>query len=228
MNYEVSNGSLKLWLQRDETDPQRNFVERIIYSNPSFITPTVPGAATPQSPPRTGYLQRYGCFEMEAKLPFGKGPWAAFWLAAQSGFPEFDIMEAYTRDQYADAQRHPISYEVAVHLACTPQDPECTPEGQKVVDSKLTYPNADLSAGFHRYAAKWEPNQITFYLDGNVVHTTTISIAEPMSVRLSIFPDPRSLPDDTTPTRRGIAFDPGAVFEINYVRTWCFKNTGCR
>jgi hypothetical protein len=221
IGYEVANGFLRLWLQRDETDPLRSFAPRVIYSNP--VTP-VGG-----NPARTGYVQRYGCFEMEAKLPFGKGLFPAFWLMAIPGLPEIDIMETYMRDDYADAQLHPISYEATVHVACTPAEPDCSPTtGARAVDPRITYPNFDLSAGFHRYAAKWEPNQVTFYLDGNAVHTIPISLAEPMYIGVGILADPRSPPDDTTPTRRDNTFDPGAAYEVNYVRTWCFRNLGCR
>jgi hypothetical protein len=221
LGYQISNGSLKLWLRRDETDPTRKFVEQILHTGP--ITP-VGG-----NPARTGYLQRYGCFEMEARLPFGKGLFPAFWLVAVPELPEIDIMEAYMRDDYADAQRHPISYEVTMHIACTSTDPECTPTSRaRAIDQKLTYPNQDLSAGFHRYAAKWEPDQITFYLDGNAVHTTVVHFADPMYISVGIGPDPRGLPDDTTPTLRGNVFDPGAIYEINYIRSWCFKSLGCR
>lgn len=221
IGYEVANGFLRLWLQRDETDPLRSFAPRVIYSNP--VTPL--GG----NPARTGYVQRYGCFEMEAKLPFGKGLFPAFWLMAVPSLPEIDIMETYMRDDYADAQLHPISYEATVHVACTPAEPECSPTtGARAVDPRITYPNFDLSAGFHRYAARWEPNQVTFYLDGNVVHTIPISLAEPMYIGVGILSDPRSPPDDTTPTRRGNTFDPGAVYEVNYIRTWCLRNLGCR
>ncbi|MES2536005.1 MAG: family 16 glycosylhydrolase [Pseudomonadota bacterium] len=219
--YEVSDGSLTLWLQRSDSDPQSDFTDRVIYSSP--ITPEGGNLQ------RTGYLQRYGCFEIEAKLPFGKGLFPAFWLAATSDLPEIDIMETYMREPYADAQLHPISYEVVVHVACTPEEPECSPtSGARAVDNKITYPGVDLSADFHRYAVKWEPSQVTFYLDGNAVHTIPISLSDPMYIALGIRADPLSPPDETTPTRRDDTFDPGATYEVNYVRTWCFRNLDCR
>lgn len=218
--YEISNGTLKIWLERDETDPDRSFQPRVIYSDP--VTPM--GG----DPRRTGYVQRYGCFEIEAKLPFGKGPFPAFWLEAVTKLPEIDIMETYLRDQYADSQRHPISYEVTAHIPCTPDIPNCSADRHALaVDPKLTYTNEDLSAGFHRYGALWEPNRITFYYDGHVVHTIELSLSDPMFIGIGMLPDPRSEPDDTTPTRRGNTLDPGAAYEVNYMRTWCFKSFGC-
>jgi hypothetical protein len=221
-NYEVSDGSLKLWLQRSEQDGK--FFPRILSTSPEILE----GG----DPERTGYTQRYGCFEIEAKLPSGKGQFPAFWLFtpnAAAGHPEIDIMEAYPRDALADAQRHPIAYVVTAHVGCTSSDPDCDNRFlSKLHDTKTWFAEKDLSAGFHTYALKWEPNRLTYYFDGEPIHSTEVSMADPMYILLDTLLDPKSPPDDTTPTKRGNTFDPGAIFEVKYLRTWCFKNLGCR
>ncbi|HEV2610262.1 MAG TPA: family 16 glycosylhydrolase, partial [Noviherbaspirillum sp.] len=58
INYAVEDGSLKIWPARD---PQGNFVARVIDTDGKFY-------------------QTYGYYEIEAKLPIGKGTWPAFWL----------------------------------------------------------------------------------------------------------------------------------------------------
>jgi hypothetical protein len=223
-NYEVSGGSLKLWLQRHEQNGKRDFFPRILSTSPKVLE----GG----DPARTGHIQRYGCFEIEAKLPSGKGQFPAFWLFtpdAAAGQPEIDIMEAYPRDTYGDAQLRPIAYLMTTHVGCTDADPECDLRFQsKQHDTKTWFADKPLSSDFHRYALKWEPDRLTFYFDGTAVHTTTVAMADPMYLLIDTKPDPKSPPDDTTPTKRGNLFDPGAIFEVNYVRTWCFKKFGCR
>lgn len=221
-NFEVSNGSLKLWLQRDSESG--DFFTRTLSTSPQKLE----GG----DPERTGYTQRYGCFEIEAKLPHGKGQFPAFWLFtpdAVEGHPEIDIMEAYPRDEFGDAQAHPIAYLMTTHVGCTSADPNCDLRFySKQHDAKTWYAEQDLSAGFHTYALKWEPDQLTFYFDGSPVHTTKVNMADPMYILIDTKPDPKSPPDDMTPTKRGDVFDAGAIFEVNYVRTWCFKTRGCQ
>ncbi|HEY4542199.1 MAG TPA: family 16 glycosylhydrolase, partial [Noviherbaspirillum sp.] len=57
-NYAVEDGKLKIWPQRDASG---KFFNRTIDTDGKFY-------------------QTYGYFEMEAKLPYGKGAWPAFWL----------------------------------------------------------------------------------------------------------------------------------------------------
>jgi hypothetical protein len=222
INYEVSNGSLKLWLQRQEKDGK--FVPRILSTSPKVLEGGDSG--------RTGHIQRYGCFEIEAKLPSGKGQFPAFWLFtpdAAAGHPEIDIMEAYPRDSLGDVQARPIAYVMTTHVGCTDSDPECDLRfNSKQHDTKIWFAESPLSSGFHTYALKWEPDRLTYYFDGQAVHSTEVKMPDPMYILLDTKPDPRSPPDDTTPTKRNGVFDPGAIFEVKYLRTWCFKNLGCR
>src|SRR3569833_3046092 len=57
-NYTVENGSLKIWPHRDA---RGNFFNRTLDTDGKFY-------------------QTYGYFEIDAKLPVGKGTWPAFWL----------------------------------------------------------------------------------------------------------------------------------------------------
>jgi beta-glucanase (GH16 family) len=76
----------------------------------------------------------------------------------------------------------------------------------------------DLSAGFHKYAVKWEPNKQTYYLDGQAVYTLNISMGDPMYIMLDLwFGSASGSGDSTTPTGKGNSY------EVNYVRAWKFK-----
>jgi len=192
-NYAVSNGSLKIWPVAG-TDYKRDY--RHI---------TTDGR----------YYQTYGFFEMEAKLPYGKGPWPAFWLYnhdyADPYRPEIDIMEAYPGggpdSGWSNASLHPTAYGATIWRG-NPDD--------RAGFYMLQTP--DLSAGFHKYAVKWEPGKQTFYFDGQPFYSVNVSMGDRMYILLSFqFGSASGSGDASTPTGQGNAF------EIRYVRAWSFK-----
>ncbi|MFF2445391.1 family 16 glycosylhydrolase, partial [Priestia megaterium] len=144
------------------------------------------------------YYQTYGYFETEAKLPFGKGPWPAFWLYNhdQDAHPEIDIMEAYPGggpdSGWSDANLHPTSFAATVW-----RDGKTQLGMQKLQTT-------DLSAAFHKYAVKWQADQLTFYFDGQPYYTLNASIPNRMFILLSFQFGSASNPgDSTTPTGQG-------------------------
>jgi beta-glucanase (GH16 family) len=190
-NYAVEDGRLKIWPQRDASG---NFFNRTIDTDGK-------------------YYQTYGFVEMEAKLPIGKGSWPGFWIFnhIDERRPEIDIMEAYPGggpdSGWSDANLHPNTYAMTVWQ--TPTYPSA---------GRWLPPFADLSAGFHKYGLKWEPNRLTFYFDGNVVYIANVTMSDPLYILLDLwFGSASGTPDDTTPTGRGNAY------EINYVRAWGFR-----
>lgn len=188
-NYKVSNGSLKIWPQRDATG---KFFNRTVDTDGK-------------------YYQTYGYFEIEAKLPKGKGTWPAFWLFNHIGDkrPEIDIMEAYAgggpNSGWSDADLNPTAFAATVW----PNGASNPKAGHKTLQTP------DLSKGFHTYGVLWEPHKQTFYFDGNPFYELEISMSAPMYIMLDLwFGSASGEPDHTTPV--------GEVnsFEVNYVRAW--------
>ena len=191
-NYGVSNGSLKMWPVAGS--PYKRDYRHV----------TTDGK----------YHQTYGYFEMEAKLPYGRGPWPAFWLLNHDQpdpyRPEIDIMEAYPGGGpdtgWSDANLHPTTYAASIHFG----------DNAPVGSQKVATP--DLSAGFHKYAVKWEPGKQTFYFDGQPFYTQAVNMSDRMFILLSFqFGSASNEGDATTPT------GPGNAFEVRYVRAWQFK-----
>lgn len=192
-DYGVSGGTLKIWPQADASG---KFNARILTTAGKFD-------------------QAYGYFEMEAKLPVGAGCWPAFWLLnsdSPPGEPEIDIMEAYPGDKtgyWADSKRHPIRYGVSYY-----QNGANQPGSQ----GKASSYTGDLSTAFHKYGVKWEPNKVSFYFDGKLVHSAEVSMTRKMYILLDMQYGSSSGPvDETTPLGSGNSF------EISYVRAWQFK-----
>ncbi|MDB5825215.1 MAG: glycoside hydrolase family 16 protein [Herminiimonas sp.] len=189
-NYSVTNGALNIWPQRDASG---NFFNRTIDTDGYFY-------------------QTYGYFEIEAKLPVGKGTWPAFWLFnhIDNRRPEIDIMEAYAgggpSSGWSDSNLHPTAYGATIWKDANVQG------GYKMIQTP------DLSAGFHKYAIKWEANKQTFYFDGTAVFTQAVTMGDPMYMMLDLWYGSASgAADGTTPTGTGNAY------QVNYVRAWKFK-----
>ena len=190
----MENGALKIWPQRDASG---NFFNRSIDTDGKFY-------------------QTYGYFEMEAKLPAGKGTWPAFWLFNHIGSrrPEMDIIEAYAGGNgwgYTDSSgiARPSVYAPTVWKGDV--------DGQ-LMGTKMFDTGTDLSSGFHKYAVKWEPTKQTYYFDGKQVLVVNATMPDPMYIILDLwYGSAAGYPDSTTPTGKANSY------EVNYVRAWQFK-----
>lgn len=98
---------------------------------------------------------KYGYFEMRAKLPGGRGTWAAFWMLPQNfqSWPldgEIDIMEYVGyRPDVTQASVHTATYNHAI--------------GTEKTATKAIL-NAETD--FHTYALLWTGDEIVGYVDG--------------------------------------------------------------
>lgn len=103
----------------------------------------------------------YGRFEIRAKLPNTQGIWPAFWLLPSRGRygsgpagGEIDIMEMIGNEPYR-------SY-ATLHYG----NPAERSSGYFDLPTGETY--AD---DFHIFSLEWEPDEIRWYLDGELFHT---------------------------------------------------------
>lgn len=90
------------------------------------------------------FSQRYGYFEMRARLPSGKGLWPAFWMlpADMSWPPEIDVMESI-----GDARQ----VFMTTHSGVQPS---------KGIDTRIE------GGVFHTFAVSWDPKNVIWYIDG--------------------------------------------------------------
>lgn len=146
------------------------------------------------------FVQQYGYFEINAKMPAGQGFWPAFWLMQQDGDwpPELDVVEFLGSD--VDTGHSTLH---------TMQTGDHTQQS-------ATYGGVDLTAGFHRYGVNWQADYVTFYFDGREVgrFATPSDLHEPMYAILNLavggwWPGD---PNASTPFP--------SSFEIDYVRVY--------
>jgi beta-glucanase (GH16 family) len=108
------------------------------------------------------FTQTYGYFEIRADLPQGQGMWPAFWLlpADKSWPPEIDALEAFGQTN-ANGEGGANS----VHVGAITSDWASGGGG-----SWVNMPGgADITAGYHTYGVDWEPDFVTYYIDGQQV-----------------------------------------------------------
>ncbi len=112
------------------------------------------------------FEQAYGRFEARIKLPYGQGIWPAFWMLGNNiqtaGWPtcgELDIMENIGREpSIVHGTIHGPGY-----------------SGANGIGSMYALSSGKFSDNFHVFAVEWEPNQIRWYVDGNLYQTRTPS-----------------------------------------------------
>ena len=111
-------------------------------------------------------LQKYGRFEVRAKLPTSRGMWPAIWLLPDTpNWPsqgEIDIME--------NRGDQPTLTSSAFHWGTNPPYRHEFVYNEQQAVSNGQFQNYHDS--FHDYAVEWDPDQIRFYVDD--VHHFTV------------------------------------------------------
>ena len=195
-NWKIENGQLKMWTPKL---PNGEF----LFENRAFTT-------------HDRFNQRYGWFEMEAKLPPGQGLWPSFWLYGIYGGdrPEIDIMESHGGVDEWWGDPNPIDYGATVWLGQLDGNHERLGMVRPTLSGMTP---GDLTTGFHKYGALWEPDGITFFFDGkqigDKIHTSQMNRELWIIVGLGTGrPGDYNGPTSRTPTN--------SEYVINYVRAW--------
>ena len=151
------------------------------------------------------FAQTYGYFEIRAKLAAGQGLHDAFWMLPVDGTwpPELDVVEQRGSDP---TQVIGVSH--------------ATDDGVDISYSKqLTVTTATTE--FHTYGLDWEPDYLTWYIDGVAVRTmpTWPGMDKPMYLIANLGGGGAwaGNPDGTTPWP--------AQMQIDYIRAYASSNT---
>jgi len=103
-----------------------------------------------------GFSQKFGYFELRAKLPEGTGTWPAFWLLptdnlenAERPGVEIDIFEQYGRD--------PLGLHFSMHLRRL---------GEPTKTATTCVGVRDTTRGFHTYGFYWDEKVMIWLFDG--------------------------------------------------------------
>jgi beta-glucanase (GH16 family) len=111
------------------------------------------------------FQQAYGLFEARIQIPLGQGLWPAFWTLGNNigsvGWPqcgEIDIMENIGKTPSTNyGSMHGPGY-----------------SGSHDLTGSYSLPDGGvLGEAFHIYDIQWEPDTVSFYVDGNLYETRT-------------------------------------------------------
>ena len=149
------------------------------------------------------FSQKYGYFEMRADLSDAKGGWDAFWMMPNQarpdpnnagGWQELDVVEHYAGNNKG----------VYSTIHTTDQTPNIPWQQNRQVYSEV----ADAS-GYHTYGANWQPDKISFYVDGKFVgsQATPSDMHDPMYMMANLA------------TQDGATTD-GQQMKIDYIRAY--------
>jgi beta-glucanase (GH16 family) len=110
---------------------------------------------------RSKLSQRYGYFEVSAKMPSGRGLWPSITLQPADAVWPPSIVVATT------VGNRPGALHTSYHLLA---GKSVGPDRDSKVDQWGGYENsADLTQGYHVFAVDWTPQGVTHYVDGVVV-----------------------------------------------------------
>lgn len=167
------------------------------------------------------FSQRYGRFEIRAKIPtargYTRGLWPSFWLRDNRGSGEIDVMEDWGTPSTGPGPERAGRYTWSVHADTNGDGPTVSgyggPRGRPI------------SPGFHRYAVEWTPRGVRFLFDGRQVGRVPTSghrwlrrsFPSEVNIRLQLavgseyfgFPNGRT----KSPAR----------YVIDYVRVWAYR-----
>jgi beta-glucanase (GH16 family) len=146
----------------------------------------------------------HGYAEARMQIPKGQGIWPAFWMVplnsvnASASDGEIDIFEGQGNIPNVDT--------ATFHWGGP----------QQSIGSNINA-GGDLSQAFHTYGVDWEPDHITWYLDGIAIQTVTSAQAAITSVPMFLILDVwlggwNGEPDSTTPFP--------ATMNIDWVHVW--------
>ena len=106
---------------------------------------------------------KYGYLEMRAKIPFRHGAWPSFWTQSSTVFQktpwmcETDIFEVFSSDRNAVANLH--KWGMGKHCML--------PGGEGSLKRAYTFEKFEnLNDEYHVYGYEWDPEFMTFYVDG--------------------------------------------------------------
>ena len=160
------------------------------------------------------FTYKYGYFESSIKTPIGKGYWPAYWLWRATHCQWYDEIDIHERGGDISVTSNETSQSNHWFVQCV-NDIDTT-TFVKNVDSTI-----NNCANAHTYSLLWQPNRLTYYIDGITIHAKA-EYAHPITHDLELIFN--FAIDPWTPPNQNTTFP--AYFEIDYIKVWQLK-TAC-
>jgi beta-glucanase (GH16 family) len=161
----------------------------------------VSGLISGASPDRTLFAFKYGYVESRVRLPKGQGLWSALWMlpTTRESKPEVDIFET--------VGEQPDTVQMHTHWEKDGQDHQ---RGHR-------WHGGDMTEGWHTFGLQWEPDSLTWYVDGQVRWRVTDTAQIPhedmyLLTNLAVGGALTKTPNADTPFPSSL--------RVDYVRVW--------
>jgi hypothetical protein len=156
------------------------------------------------------FSQEYGYFEIRANFSDLPGAWDAFWLEPDQQTPDPNHAGRW---QELDAVEHYGDNPTGVYSTIHTTD--VAPSGTWQ-DNFQVYSQTSQAGGYHTYGVDWEPDTITFYVDGQAVGSkpTPSDMHSPMYFMANLATQNSQNPADAPITS-----------SIDYIRAYASPNT---
>jgi beta-glucanase (GH16 family) len=151
------------------------------------------------------FAQKFGYFEIRAKMPVGQGVWPAFWMLANDGGwpPEIDVIEG--RGQ------RPGDLVMTTHWRI--------PATGVVKSCGFDFTLPDAPTAFHDYGVLWLQDRLIYFIDRKPVSDIKVpdTFVNPMYMMVNLAMGTKTLPgvgfvDATSPAT--------VAFEIDRISAW--------
>ena len=146
--FKVHDGVLSIVASRTPAD-----LKSVLFNN-EYVS----GILTTQG----WFAQKYGYFEIRAKLPIGTGVWPAFWMLADDGGwpPEIDVLEG--RGQ------RPGDLVMTTHWRI--------PATGRIQSCGFDFLLPDAANSFHDYGVLWQRDRIIYFIDRKPVSDVKVPV----------------------------------------------------
>ena len=143
-----------------------------------------------------------GYMEIRAQVPAGQGLWPAFWMLPSSGEwpPELDIMEM-------------LGHETNAVLTTVHHEDENG--NHQFQHAHQTFADIDFSTGMHTFAAEWNQDQITWFVDDAAIFSVENNIPDQPMYLLANLAVGGFLPGATDATTPDLS-----SLDIDYIRVY--------
>jgi Glycosyl hydrolases family 16 len=191
--FRVEDGVLSIVARR--TPPE---FKAVLFDN-EFIS----GLLTTQGT----FSQKYGYFEIRAKVPVGHSVWPAFWMLADDGGwpPEIDVLEG--------RGERPGDLVMTTHWRIH--------ETGKIQSCGFDFAVADAANDFHDYGVLWEKDRLAYFIDRRPVSDIMVPIGfdDPMYMIVNLAIGSKFFlgvgpVDRTTPDTVAFEIDRISVYQI--------------
>jgi hypothetical protein len=120
---------------------------------------------------RSRFAQKYGYFELRARLPGKSGGLPAFWL-----WPKEPVAHELAEEEIDIFENGGPNW-LLLNAYAGPNHPKKWGESTRV-----HFPNVDFTKEFHTFAVDWTPDGITWLVDDQIVNQSEYSPRSPMFI----------------------------------------------